>query len=153
MPDGLNVLGDTAALNAYLRHGPRDDVKPALPASEALTVGEVGRRYLKHLERAGRKLATRTAVESCLRIHLEPFFGERAIGSVKHEDVVGLMTLMERKGVGPKSIRSRSATTSARCRRSTASRCTRGAGGRRSTRATAWSCPQCPITRASATWS
>jgi hypothetical protein len=89
------------------------EIKPMLPASEALTVGEVGRRYLAHLERAGRKLSTRTAVKSCLRVHLEPFFGERAISAVEHEDVVGLMTLMERKGVGPKSIRNYLGTLSA----------------------------------------
>jgi integrase len=89
------------------------EVKPTVAASEALTVGEVGRRYLVHLQRQGRKLATRTAVESTLRVHLEPFFGEHAIGAVKHEDVVDLMALMEGKGVGPKSIRNYIGTLSA----------------------------------------
>ena len=41
------------------------EVKPTVPASEALTIGEVGCRYMAHLERAGRKLATRTAVSRC----------------------------------------------------------------------------------------
>jgi integrase len=89
------------------------EVKPSAPASEALTIAEVGKRYLVHLERAGRKLSTRTAVESVLRVHLEPYFGERSIGSVRHEDVVDLMTGMEHKGVGPKSIRNYIGTLSA----------------------------------------
>jgi integrase len=88
-------------------------VTPGAVASEALSVGAVGELYLTHLERAGRKLATRTAVESALRVHLQPFFGERPIGTVKHEDVVDLMTLMEGKGVGPKSIRNYIGTLSA----------------------------------------
>lgn len=89
------------------------EVKPNLPAAEALTIAEVGKRYLAHLQRAGRKLSTRTAVRSGLRVHLEPFFGERSMASVTHEDVVDLMTLMEKKGVGPKSIRNYLGTLSA----------------------------------------
>ena len=89
------------------------EVKAAGPVTDVLTIGEVGRRYLAHLERAGRKLSTRTAVESVLRVHLEPFFGERAIGTVKHEDVADLMALMEGKHVGPKSIRNYVGTLSA----------------------------------------
>ncbi len=81
------------------------EVKPAVPASEALTIGEVGRRYVAHLERAGRKLSTQLSVESVLRIHLEPFFGDRAIDFVTHEDVVDLMALMENGGIAPKTIR------------------------------------------------
>ncbi len=88
--------------------------EPATAApSEALTVAEVGRRYLKHLERQGRKLSTRTAVESALRVHLAPFFGERGIGTVKHDDVADLMASMEDKGLGPKSIRNYVGTLSA----------------------------------------
>jgi len=89
------------------------EVKPTAPASEALTVGEVGRRYLTYLEKQGRKLATLTAIRSTLRVHLEPFFGERAASSVKYEDVVDLMAVMERAGVGPKSIRNYVGTLSA----------------------------------------
>jgi integrase len=106
--DGLTRRAAEAELRRLMA-----EVKPSLPASAALTVGEVGGRYLAHLERAGRKLSTRTAVLSALRVHLEPFFGERAIGSVTHEDVVDLMTLMEKNGVGPKSVRNYVGTLSA----------------------------------------
>jgi integrase len=89
------------------------EIKPNVPASEALTIGEGGRLYIAHLERVGRKLSTRTAVESVLRVHLEPFFCERSMDSVTHEDVIDLMTLMEGKGIGPKSIRNYIGTLSA----------------------------------------
>ena len=98
--DGLTRRAAEAELRRLM-----GEVKPAGPTAEALTVGEVGRRYVAHLERMGRKLSTRTAVESTLRVHLEPFFADRAIGTVKHEDVVDLIAVMEGKGVGPKSIR------------------------------------------------
>src|ERR1700690_4311553 len=63
------------------------EVKPTAGVSEALVIAELGRRYLAFLETQGRKLSTRTAVESVLRVHLEPFFGKRPINSVKYEDV------------------------------------------------------------------
>ena len=87
------------------------EVKPIIPASEALTIGEVGRRYIAYLDRAGRKLATRTAAQSTLRVHPEPYFGDGP--RVTHEDVVNLMGTMEQKGVGPKSIRNYLGTLSA----------------------------------------
>lgn len=89
------------------------EVTPAVGASEALTIAELGRRYVAYLETQGRKLSTRTAVMSVLRVWLEPFFGERPVGSVKYEDVVDLMALMESEGVGPKSIRNYVGTLSA----------------------------------------
>lgn len=106
--DGLTRRGAEAELRRLIA-----EVRPVVPASEALTVAEVGRRYLLHLERAGRKLSTRTAVRSTLSVHLEKFFGERAIATVTHEDVADLMADMERKGVGPKSIRNYIGTLSA----------------------------------------
>jgi hypothetical protein len=43
------------------------DTKPArITAGDALTMAELGRRYLANLERQGRKKATTTAVESRL---------------------------------------------------------------------------------------
>jgi integrase len=106
--DGLTRLAAEAELRRLI-----GEVKPVVPASEALTIAEVGRRYMAHLERAGRKLSTRLAVESTLRVHLEPFFGDRAVGSVTHEDVIDLMVLMESKGIAPKTIRNQIGTLSA----------------------------------------
>jgi integrase len=87
---------------------------------DALTIGELGRRYLANLERQGRKKATTTAVGSILRVWLEPFFGDRDLRRITADDVQDLMTMMEKgerpgprvegdrrygREVGPKSIR------------------------------------------------
>lgn len=105
------------------------ETKPArMISGDALTMAELGRRYLAHLDRQSRKKATTTAVESILRVWLEPFFAERDLRRVTAEDVQDLMTMMEKgERPGPKgkgtaamgvlSARSRSATTSATSRR------------------------------------
>jgi integrase len=90
------------------------EVRPAPRAPlHAVTIAEVGERYITHLEKMkGRKLSTRTAVESTLRVHLEPYFRERGIATVTREDVEDLRTLLEDK-VGPKSVRNYMGTLSA----------------------------------------
>ena len=95
---------------------------------EALTVAELGRRYLADLERQGRKKATLVAVESILRVWLEPFLGDRDVRRITVEDVNDLIRLMESgdrpgarhkgdrrygKPVGAKSIRNYVGTLSA----------------------------------------
>src|SRR5438128_5733097 len=105
------------------------EVKPTRRAGgDALTIAELGRRYLTELERQGRKRATVVAVESILRIWLEPFLGERDVRRISAEDVHDLIRLMEqgerpgarKKGdrrygrpVGVKSIRNYIGTLSA----------------------------------------
>jgi integrase len=80
---------------------------------ERLTIAEVGRRYRVHLERLGRKRTTLTAVESTLRVHLEPFFGTKGLDAIRYEDVVDLVTLLEARGLKPKSIHNYVGTLSA----------------------------------------
>ncbi len=105
------------------------EVKPTRSAGgDALTIAELGRRYIAELERQGRKKATLVAVESILRIWLEPFLGERDVRRLKAEDVSDLILLMEKgdrpgarqkgdrrygKAVGVKSIRNYIGTLSA----------------------------------------
>ena len=67
----------------------------AASVGERLTISELGDRYLRNLERQGRKKATTVAVRSILDRWIVPFFGERAIDSIKAEDVVDLIALME----------------------------------------------------------
>jgi integrase len=72
------------------------EVKPTRRVQgDALTVAELGARYRTHLERQGRKKATLVAVESILRIWLEPFFGDRDLNRVRADDVRDLVRLME----------------------------------------------------------
>src|SRR5262245_40233103 len=80
------------------------EVEPTPPASEALTIAELGRRYVAEQERKGRKKATRTAIDTAIRIHFEPYFGKRSIASVTYEDVADLATKMRDKGLAPKTI-------------------------------------------------
>ena len=78
-------------------------MKPTRRAGgDALTIAELGRRYLTELERQGRKRATVVAVESILRIWLEPFLGERDVRRISAEDVHDLIRLME-QGPGDSS--------------------------------------------------
>lgn len=56
---------------------------------ERLTVGEVGEvgaRYVEHAKRRGRKLSTQKSIESIVRVHLVPFFGERPVDAIEPED-------------------------------------------------------------------
>ena len=72
------------------------EVKPTRHVQgDALTLGELGGRYMRHLERQARKRATLVAVESVLRVWLDPFFGDRDLRRVRAEDVRDLVRLME----------------------------------------------------------
>jgi integrase len=103
-------------------------VEPTRPVSDALTISDLGQRYLAYLVRRGRKRATMVALESILRIWLEPFFAERDVRTITVEDVRDLMQMMERgrrpgprcKGdrrygrpTGPKTVRNYIGTLSA----------------------------------------
>ena len=54
---------------------------------ERLTIAQAGVRYIEHAQRRGRKRSTLMGLESEIRVHLAPFFGERALGSITPEDV------------------------------------------------------------------
>jgi hypothetical protein len=69
---------------------------------ERLTVQEVGDRYIAHAERRGRKRSTCKSIESVLRVHLVPFFGERTLDAIEPEDVIDLVALLERKRRPPR---------------------------------------------------
>jgi hypothetical protein len=70
-------------------------VEVAPRVGHSLTVAAAGDRYQRHLMRLGRKRSTITAVESALRVHLVPFYGEKALG---HEDVADLVAVLEAAG-------------------------------------------------------
>jgi hypothetical protein len=89
------------------------EVKVTKPVAVSLTVAAAGERYQRHLRRAGRKRSTVAAVESTLRVHLVPFFADKALDAICHDDVVDLVAVLERRGLGPKSIRNYVGTLSA----------------------------------------
>lgn len=88
-------------------------VTVAAVAGERLTITDLGRRYVHHLQRQGRKPATVRGVQSCLTVHLIPYFGDRGVDAIRVEDVDGLIAALEVRGVGPKSIRNYIGTLSA----------------------------------------
>ncbi len=79
---------------------------------ERLSVEEVGRRYVEHAQRRGRKKSTCASVESAVRVHLAPFFGERGMDTIEPEDVIDLVALLERSGRAPATVRRIIATLS-----------------------------------------
>jgi integrase len=79
----------------------------------SLTVAAAGERHQCHLKRAGRKRSTIVAVESALRIQLVPFFTDKPLDMIRHQDVVDLVAGLEGKGLSPKSIHNYVGTLSA----------------------------------------
>jgi integrase len=71
-------------------------VEPVRPVDDVLTIGDLGQRYHAQLVRRGRKKATTVALESILRIWLEPFFTGRDVRTITVEDVKDLMGMMEK---------------------------------------------------------
>ncbi len=119
-PSGTREGLTRTQAEAELRRLIGDTVVDA-PVGDRLSLEELGRRYLIHLEQKGRKKATLTGVRSVLDNWLVPHFGDRAVDSIEPEDVRDLMRKMQRGGVGrrsnrpvgPKSIRNYIGTLSA----------------------------------------
>jgi integrase len=88
-------------------------VTPSAAVGERLTVEEVSARYVAQAERRGRKLSTRSNIESETRVHLAPFFRGKTLEAITYRDVVDLVALLERKGLAAKTTRNIIATLSA----------------------------------------
>lgn len=97
------------------------ETKPTpVAGAEALTIADLGRRYLADLVSEGRKKATTVAVSSILNVWLCPFFGEQDVRTITEKQVEDLIRNMKAgtkpgerqkgdrrygKPVGSKSIR------------------------------------------------
>jgi len=75
------------------------------PVGERLCLEELGERYVKDLERLGRKRSTLTAVRSALSVRLVPFFGDKSLDSYRDKDVQAFITLLENDDLSNKTIR------------------------------------------------
>jgi integrase len=122
--DGLTRVQAEAELRRLIA----ETIPAKITPGDALTIAELGRRYIANLERQGRKKSTKVAVESVLRVWFEPFFGDRDLRKIQVADVNDLMRMMEQgkrpgprakgdrrygKPVGAKSIRNYVITLSA----------------------------------------
>ena len=106
--DGLTRTQAEAKLRELMA-----EVQVSARAGERLTVAEVDRRYRAHGKRAGRKPSTLGNIESEVRVHLVPFFRDKSMDSIRPEDVLDLVTVLEGKRLAPKTIRNIVATLSA----------------------------------------
>jgi integrase len=94
--EGLTRTQAEAEMRKLMEH-----VKPTRRVQgDALTIAQLAERYAKHLERQGRKKATLVALDSVLRIWLEPYLADRDLRRLRVEDVRELIRLME-KGSRP----------------------------------------------------
>lgn len=112
---GLTRTQAEAELRRLMR-----EIEVAAPVDERLSMAEVGRLYIADLERRGRKPETVRAAEVAVRVHFAPFFGERAIESIRQADIERLAAQMQtsgarnrRSGLAPKSVRNYLGTLSA----------------------------------------
>lgn len=98
--DGLTRSQAEAALRRLV-----DELAAAPPPAERLTVGQVGERYIHHLEVVmQRKPTTIHDYKIILTRHLVPFFGERPLERVKPDDIVAFMAAKQRAGLSSKTI-------------------------------------------------
>lgn len=106
--DGLTRTQAEAELRRLMA-----EIQVTAPVGHSLTVAAAGERYRRHLKRAGRKRSTLAAVESALRVQLVPFFANKTLDTIRHEDVADLVAVLEGKGLSPKSIHNYIGTLSA----------------------------------------
>jgi integrase len=69
------------------------------------TVAVAGRAFIEQLEARGRSKSHLETVESHLRVHLVPFFGDRALDRIDADDVTRLLARLRRGGRKPKTVR------------------------------------------------
>jgi integrase len=75
-------------------------------------VAEVGRRYVEQMTRRGRKPSSVENVESGVRVHLVPFFGDKPVSAIASEDVADLVLVLG-DALAPKTVRNVIGTLSA----------------------------------------
>lgn len=83
----------------------RELIEEAAPAvAERVTIEQAGREFVRNCRR--RQLATSTVMdyESCIRVHLVPFFPEIVISKITDRDIENFMAQKLDEGKAPKSV-------------------------------------------------
>jgi integrase len=80
------------------------DSEAPVPVSQRLVFEELAQRYVRHLATLGRKRSTIGDYESCVRIHLAPFFGDKSVDKITPADVEAFVALKRDEGKATKSI-------------------------------------------------
>jgi integrase len=76
-----------------------------LPSDPELTIELAGRAFLEQLQARGRSKSHVEGVESHLRVHLRPFFGDKPLDRIADADVTRLLAHLRRTGRKPKTAR------------------------------------------------
>lgn len=69
------------------------------------TIAIVGALFIEHLQAKGRSRSHLETVESHLRVHLVPFFGDRPVDRIAEPRVTAMVAHLRRSGKAPKTIR------------------------------------------------
>src|SRR3954468_1526748 len=81
-----------------------EDAVPLAPDRER-TIAAAGRAFVEHLEARGRSKSHVETVESHLRVHLLPFFGDRPLERLSSDDITRRLARLQRGGRKPKTVR------------------------------------------------
>jgi hypothetical protein len=79
-------------------------------SNSEVTVGTAGQALMASLEARGCARSHLQTVESHLRVHLVPFFGDRALDRLGEDDVTRLLVRLRRTGRAPKTVRNVAST-------------------------------------------
>ena len=113
-PGGRDGLTRTQA-EEKLRQERGQTSRVAQTRGDRPTISDVSARYLRAPAKGGkpRKPSTVENVESEVRCHLVPFFGDRPVDRIDADDIADLISALEAKGLAPKTIRNVLGTASA----------------------------------------
>jgi integrase len=99
--DGLTRTQAEAELRRVMAETPG----LAAPRGERLSLEQLGARYIRAMHDRGRKTSSIRGVESAVRVHFAPFFGDRAAATITEQDVEDFVRLLRGRGLEPKTIR------------------------------------------------
>lgn len=99
--DGLS----RAEARARLREMMAEDANRSASKNCVATVGTLGGELLERLANRGRSRSTLEAVESHVRVHLDPCFGDTPVDSIGRANIERFIAHERRAGLAPKSIR------------------------------------------------
>lgn len=98
--DGMTRAAAEAALRRAMVDRDGGDSAP----TDGVTVGVAGARLLERLTALGRKRSTLADYESTIRVHLAPFFAERALSEIDVDLVELFIAAKQQEGKATKSI-------------------------------------------------
>ena len=81
------------------------DAGTPVNADDRPKINELGNALYLRLESMGRSRSTLEAIESTVRVHLEPFFGTTPVDRIKERDLERFIADRRAAGLSPKSIR------------------------------------------------